>query len=255
MELEDLKERYKLLPIVARLGMAFIIGAMPIAYIYLENGTQLSDQLTQLQQQEEASRQKFEKARQRKASLPNLEQQLAFTEEQLVKARKLLPESFRIEDILQKVALIAREVGVSLVTFTPKEEVKADNGYPSVEIPIGTEIVGRFGEIAGFIDRIVRLETTVFVRSIAMTTMTSELAPLPLTLDPQQNFFLKAKEAREKTKERAVLTISAYRSQTDAEIAAYAPRPIPTPMSKQSDGKASPPDSGDIQSRGRQGSS
>jgi Tfp pilus assembly protein PilO len=223
MDLEDVKDRYKLLPMAARLGVAVIVGVIPIAYLALDEGTTLTDQLSELQGREQTVRDKFERSRQRKASLPKLEEQLAFTEEQLAKAKKLLPERIRVEDILQKVATIARDVGVQLTSFTPKPEVKQDTGYPSIEIPIETQISGRFVDVAAFIDRLVRLETTVFVRSISMNlaqqTEGSGSEPSN-TLDPIKNATNLAKEARQKAKEKATLVISAYRSQTEDEIAA-----------------------------------
>lgn len=217
MELDDLRDRYKLLPMAARIGVAFIVGILPILYIFLEEGASLSDQLTELQERESQTRSKFEKARDRKGNLPKLEETLAFTEEQLNKAKRMLPETFRIEDVLQKVATTARDVGVKLEGFKPLEEVKKDLGYPIVEIPIQAEIAGRFGDIGNFLDQILRIEIGLFIKSIA-------IKPVPLGPNPSsgqsltQSEFVIAKEARQQAKEKAVLTLVAYRSQTEAEI-------------------------------------
>jgi Tfp pilus assembly protein PilO len=217
MELDDLRDRYKLLPMAARIGVAFVVGILPILYIFLEEGASLSDQLTELQERESQTRTKFEKARDRKGNLPKLEETLAFTEEQLNKAKKMLPETFRIEDVLQKVARTARDVGVKLESFKPLEEVKKDLGYPTVEIPIQAEIAGRFGDIGNFLDQILRGEIGLFIKSIAITPVSGEPAPLA-DQSSTQSIFVIAKEARQQAKEKAVLTLVAYRSQTQAEL-------------------------------------
>ena len=163
-----------------------------------------------------------------------------------MKARKLLPEKIRVEDILQKVATIARDVGVQLISFTPKPEVKQETGYPSVEIPIETQITGRFVDVASFIDRLVRLETTIFVRSVAMNLVQQndgsggEPSNAFETIKNSKNL---AKEARQKAKEKAILIISAYRSQTEGEIAAI---PLEKENSPDKTGKAksTPPTNG-----------
>jgi Tfp pilus assembly protein PilO len=217
MELDDLRDRYKLLPMAARIGVAVVVGVLPILYIFLDEGATLSDHLTELQERESQIRTKFEKARDRKGNLPKLEETLAFTEEQLNKAKRMLPETFRIEDVLQKVATTARDVGVKLESFKPLEEVKKDLGYPTVEIPIQAEIAGRFGDIGNFLDQILRGEMGLFIKSIAITPVNGEATPLAGQSSTKSEFTI-AKEARQQATEKAVLTIVAYRSQTQMEL-------------------------------------
>jgi Tfp pilus assembly protein PilO len=246
MELEDIKDRYKLLPIAARIGVAFIIGILPIVYIFLDEGSILNDQLVELQGRESQTRAKFEKDRDRKANLPKLEENLAFTEEQLNKAKKLLPEAFHIEEVLQKVATTARDVGVSLDNFKPLEEVKKDIGYPTVEISILAEVTGRFGDIGNFIDSILRSEMSLFVKSMTITLANEDNKPKD-SMPSTQVSSLSARDVRQRVKEKAVLTLVAYRSQTESEMISQTP--VGAANSPSSDpGKNSPPASGESSS-------
>ena len=45
MEIEELKERYKVLPIWARLLTAVVIGLVPAVYVYLDEGDALAARL------------------------------------------------------------------------------------------------------------------------------------------------------------------------------------------------------------------
>ena len=168
METEELKERYKILPMWARLSVAALIGVLPAIYVYYDEGDGLQAELEQVTGEEEVARLKFEKAREKKTNVPKLEEKLAFTEEQLVKAKKKLPDNYRIEDVLQKAATIAKEVGVRFVSFDPGDEKRGLGDYKYMEMPIATEIEGRFNQIAAFIDRVVHLEASVFVRNVAL---------------------------------------------------------------------------------------
>jgi Tfp pilus assembly protein PilO len=243
MDLDDIKERYKILPMAARIGVAVVVGVLPIVYIFLDEGSILSDQLTELHDKESQARAKFERARDRKGNLPKLEENLAFTEEQLNKAKRLLPDSFRVEDVLQKVATTARDVGVTLDSFKPLEEVKKDMGYPTVEIPIEAGVSGRFGDIGHFIDQILRSEMALFVKTISMTPAATEKEPSS-SLRPDQPETLQAKDLRQYARERAVLTIVAYRSQTESEISMLPAGGVSTGATPQEDGRKMAPDGG-----------
>ena len=168
--MEELKQRYKSLPLAARLGLLIIIALLPAVYTYLEQGQEYESRLIEVQNQEQEARTQFEKARQRKASLPKLEEQLAFTEDQLSRAKKHLPDFIKIEEILEKAALIAKDTSVTLMKFKPVAEVvHSAEGYTYVELPIETEIVGTYQRIASFLDRIAHLDSTIFVREIRLT--------------------------------------------------------------------------------------
>src|SRR5690606_31585950 len=117
MDLDDLKERYKSVPVWGRCVAALVIGAMPGLYFYTDEGAILEEQLTSVETKVRAAEQTLANKMSEKAQIPKLEQKLAFTEDQLEKAKKSLPDKLDIDDLLQKVASIAREIGVTLDEF------------------------------------------------------------------------------------------------------------------------------------------
>jgi type IV pilus assembly protein PilO len=255
METEELKERYKVLPLWARLGIAALVGALPALYIYYEEGDVLAADLETVIQDEESARIKFEKAREKKTNVPKLEEQLAFTEEQLVKAKKKLPDSYRIEDVLQRAATIGKEVGVRFVSFDPGDEKRGTGDYRYMEMPIATEIDGTFNQIAAFMDRVVHLESSVFVRNIAMAPV-DEAAEGAVPKDAtglDENAlptFEEAQRARRDLRVKGKFDLVIFRGMTEAEATAPDVMPegmdVPTeapevvPVDKPAEGEAPP---------------
>lgn len=215
MNLDDIKEKYRGAPVWARLTAAAVLGLMPAIWIYMEDSELLATTLQDSQSREVAERAKFEAALGLKSNVPKLEEQLAFTEEQMVKAKKSLPDSYRIEDILERAATLAKESGVRLVTFKPGAEVFNRSPSQYVELPIATEIEGKFGQIAAFLDRVVHLESSIFVRKLDMVRVenVSDAAPSPATTTAYQT----AVRSRQQTAVTAKFDLAIYRAMTDAE--------------------------------------
>ena len=179
-----------------------------------------------LQQQVEESRQKFAQASQKHSNLPKLEEQLQSTQEQLVKAKKKLPDTYQIELILEKIATIAKGNGVIMSLFDPTEEVKHQQPYPFVELPIIIEVLGTFDQVAHFLDQVVHLEGTIFLRSLQLNRAENrDLAALQegdaagkLNLETdKRSLFQKAKDARSNMKLKTHLELVVYRSMTNLE--------------------------------------
>lgn len=224
MDLDDIKQRYKVLPLWARLTVAGIIGLIPGIYVLMDEGDGLDARRMTAETEENAARTEFEKARENKANLPKLEEQLAFTEEQLAKAKKRLPDSYRIEDILQKAATIAKDTGVKLNGFIPQDETQHCDKARYIERPIKTEVEGRYSELVTFFDRIVHLDGSIFVQRIQMNR--TELEENKLT-NPFQNQdgrseqkktpFQLAREARQNVRIKASFDITIFRGISDGE--------------------------------------
>lgn len=218
MQLDDLKERYKVLPMWARLVACGLIGLAPAAYVYIDESEALQIQLDEGISQQTAARQKFETSRNQKANIRKLEEQLQFTKEQLFKAKKSLPDSYRIEDVLERVATIAKETGVQLVKFKPGGETLNQGAAQYVERAIATEIVGRFSQVAAFFDRVVHLESSIFLKKIQLERQagaTKTAAPTDAVLSEHQ----RALAARRDVKIGARFDLAVYRSMTDQEAA------------------------------------
>ena len=219
--MEELKERYKMLPMWARLVLASIVGLIPAAYVYFDEGDALQEQLSTSQDSEEKARDKFEVARKQKANLPQLEEQLVFTEEQLVKAKKKLPDSYKIEEILQKSASIAKQVGVRMINFDPGDEVPHNDDFHFVELPIHTELDGRFAEVMGFFDKIVHLDTSIFIRKIELTRVLKKAQVSSTSQQAEQQNkteFQLAKDNRDNVRMKATFDLVIFRGMNDAEI-------------------------------------
>ena len=169
ISVDELKERYKLLPVWGRLAIAFFIGLLPGIYLYFDEGDALAQKLVESQSAVQTSRSKFEDARKKKSNLPQLEEQMAYTEDQLAKAKLKLPDHIIIEDILQKTAMIAKQTGVQLTVFNPAADIPHSVPYQYIEAPITTEVVGHFSQIASFFDQMIHLDGTIFMRRIELT--------------------------------------------------------------------------------------
>jgi Tfp pilus assembly protein PilO len=247
MDLEELKERYKMLPLWARFLIMGAIGLLPGAYVYYDEGDALQSQLEQEQSDEVVARGDFERSRQQKANLPKLEEDLAFTEEQLVKAKKKLPDSYKIEDVLQKAATIAKEVGVKLVLFAPQAEVRHEEGYRYVELPIKTEVQGRFSQIASFFDRIVHLETSVFVRKIVLEKLVVQKTEAEMQANQQKTDFQLARESRDKLRLKGSFEMAIFRGMKDMEMTQFPEGDAPAGDGGKKKPKGAEGDEGDIE--------
>lgn len=218
MEFGDILQKYKLLPIWARSAVAIFIGILPGAYKYFDQGADFEDRLVEIQGHEQVAREKFETARKRKAGLPKLEEQLAFIEEQLTKAKQMLPDQYVIEEILEKTATIAKSTDVTLNRFKPMPEVPhSDEQYQYVELPIDTEVEGEFHKIAKFLDKLVHLEQSIFVRRLVMVPIigAQPFSAVPgskaLGTPDQPSPFELARDTREKIREKANFSLVVYR--------------------------------------------
>jgi len=224
--LGELRERYKLLPLAGRLLLVGALGLLPALYIYLDEGATLEETQKTLQQQVDDSRQKFTQASQKHSNLPKLEEQLQSTQQQLVKAKKKLPDTYQIELILEKVATFAKGNGVIMSLFDPTEEVKHQQPYPFVELPIVIEVLGTFDQVAHFLDQLVHLEGTIFLRNLQINR--AEARDLAALQDgdsagkfnsdqDKRSLFQKTKDARSNMRLKTHLELVVYRSMTSLE--------------------------------------
>lgn len=166
--MEELKDKYRSLPFWARLLMALIIGILPGACSYLEEADVLESTLTSARESENTARSNFENNRKEKANIPKLEEELAYTEEQLEKAKKKLPEGYLVEDVLSLAASSAKSAGVMLRRFTPTCELKGQGEFKYVEFPVNVQVSGKYQQIAAYLDKIVHAEMMIFVRGLTI---------------------------------------------------------------------------------------
>jgi Tfp pilus assembly protein PilO len=222
MDLDELKERYKLLPLWTRLVLCMLLGLGPGALYYSDSGEFLLEDLENAKNARDGKRVQFERARSKKGNLPKLEEQMAFTEQQLEVAKKQLPDMFLIEDLLQKIAAIANESGVVMRSFKPDAEPKPGKGaYKYMELGHDASVEGRYNNVAAFLDKISHLESTIFIKSIEMISALDKenISEVPEEGSATMAAHKAALESRKETKVTAKINLVAYRSMSTAEEA------------------------------------
>lgn len=217
MDREDLIERYRSLSVRTRILFAILLGLLPGIYIYFEDGQLLTEELEQVRTEHDAQQSKLDHALAQKKQIPQIEQRLVELEDQLGKARKALPENFRVEEVLQKAASIARETGIKIVLFKPGQEKPGVGEYKYMELPIATELSGKFNQIATFIDRLVHLKQSLLVRNISMNYVPFEDSLANSTQTEHQ----RALDARQRVAALATVEIVVFRSMTEQEAAMH----------------------------------
>lgn len=169
MDVDDLKDRYKAVPVWGRCVAALILGVSPGLYFYIEEGEVLNQELMDLEIRVRTAENNLARRMSEKAQIPKLEQTLAFTEDQLEKAKKSLPDRVDVDELLQKVASVGREIGITLRNFEPQDSVAKTEGEVSfVEVPVVMEVEGSFAQIATYLDRLAHFETSIFVRDLSL---------------------------------------------------------------------------------------
>ncbi len=174
MDAGELISRYKEWPRRNRIILAGVLGLAYPVYVWISDVPPLEDQLAASQKEEGEAKAKFEKVKKEQENLPKLEQEFQFVQEQLVKAKAMLPEKVAMEDILSKTASIARETRVALREFTPASEQDVKGDYRYAEIPVLLTIRGGFGNIMSFYDRVVHLAGNVRLRGLTFTQGASQ---------------------------------------------------------------------------------
>ena len=227
MDFEEIKERYKLMPVWVRLLCASVPGVVLATYLYMDQASSLDSQLEAARTDEAAVHQKFENAKRVTASLPKQEEQLTFNESQLKKAKERLPDSFNVDRVLEKTAIAAKEMGVEISHFDPTEEKLAGESFRYKELPINLELKGHFAEIAGLLDRLVHFEALVHLRDLALEIDISEKVSGEGANEfrQQQTLSEKAREARQKARVKLSCKIVIFRSLA-ANEAADVPEPV-----------------------------
>jgi len=211
LELAEIKERYKGMPMWGRMLLASVLGVLPALFFYVQEGEALQLALDEVRSDEALWRTKFDKARGQKAMLPQLEEKLAFTEDQLKKAQQSLPETFAVDDLLQKTATAAKETGVELRAFVPDKEILGGSAVKYKEMPIKVEAWGNFAQVASFYDRLVHLDHILHLRNIDLATQ------VRMPGDGVRMSHMSKETAREDLYVRAQAQVVAYRSLRDGE--------------------------------------
>jgi len=85
--------------------------------------------------------------------------------------RRVLPESEEIRLLLQNVARLKQESGLTFTLFKPEEEVL--KGFYA-ELPISMKLTGHFHNVGVFFDKISKLSRLVHIDSFRVSSMQSD---------------------------------------------------------------------------------
>jgi type IV pilus assembly protein PilO len=169
MDIDQIKGTYKSYTQWKRiLSVSFLILA-PIAYTTYEDSSILQEEILEAEAQLQAKETEYNKAKSQQKKLPAMEKTLSNTTNQMALAKKMLPDGFLMNHLLEKTSLIAQEVGVSLHVFDPGKGIPSDTSFRYVELPIRIEVSGNYNEIAIFFDKLTHLETMIQIHNFEIT--------------------------------------------------------------------------------------
>ena len=171
MMLEEVKENYKDMSYKQRAVIMLLVGLLPAAYIYYEEGSGLSEKLQAVQQTKISENKKYKIAKNKKENLPLLEETFAKVTAQLRTAQEKLPNKIYMDDILHSTASIAKETGIRFKSFKPGVEQVMQGAHQYAEMPIALDFTAKYSQVMTFFDNIANMEKIVHLRSISMTAV------------------------------------------------------------------------------------
>lgn len=174
MDLEDIGLRYKEVAIWKRIVAIIAISFLPGAYDFWDRWETLVQSKKTAQEEKVKQEEKLKEALEKHKKLAELEEVLAATEAEVKEASKKLPDEVIMDQFLQRTELIAQDLGLSLKLFQPREEIPSETEFKYMKLPVHVEMVGTFGQIASFLDRIVHLETIVHVENLDLSVNEEE---------------------------------------------------------------------------------
>jgi type IV pilus assembly protein PilO len=104
------------------------------------------------------------------ANRPKLEAEIQVLEKQLADALVRLPEEKEIPKLLTQVNTLGQQNGLEFLLFRPGAPAK--KGFYA-ELPIDMRVEGQYHALAGFLDRVSKLERIVNVSDIKVTPLTT----------------------------------------------------------------------------------
>jgi Tfp pilus assembly protein PilO len=223
MTVDELKERFLGVPLAVRLLICASVGLGPGIWYWFTESEVVTAEIAAAQQEENDARVKFEQAKAQQTNLPKMEQELAFTEDQLRKAKAALPDGFDVEAMLEKVAVIAKESDVVLSSYIRGQEVASPTNNKFMLLPIKVQLLGSYVGVASFFDKITRMENSVFVRDLKLnrsaateTGANAARTNRAVTSTEQEFDFETASAARSRIRINAEAELVLFRS-TDAD--------------------------------------
>lgn len=166
MEIEDLIDKYRSSKRSTRALLILFAAVLPSLYVWMDEGDRLDIQKQQIEASVNEERGKFEASRQKAAELPALLSKLTAIEEDLKKAKQILPDAVQMDAILGGLGALEKELDVKLLRFTPGQEVQPNPQLEYKEIPIDLVLKAPFAHTMRFLDRLVHMPNLTHIRNI-----------------------------------------------------------------------------------------
>jgi len=140
----------------------FIANFLPFAF------RQKAASIAKLEQDYEKVSADLMKAKQSASRLPKVQAELALIEKQWDEAKKLLPETKQMPELLTQVTLAGQRSRVDFMNFEPKP-VQVKQIY--AENPISVTVQGGYHDVGAFLGRVSNLPRIVNVRSVNLKSV------------------------------------------------------------------------------------
>ncbi len=170
MDIEELIDKYRNTKRQIRFGLVAMVALLPALNTWLEQGEVLDARKGQIQSELNDERQKYEAAKQKVAELPALMSKLTEIEDELTKAKQILPDRIEMENILAALGRLEKEVDVKIAKFTPGVEYQPNPSIEYKELPVELVLQGQFPQIMRFFDRLVHMPNLTHIRNIQFST-------------------------------------------------------------------------------------
>ena len=103
-------------------------------------------------------------------------------QEDLERAKSLLPNDREIDDLLKQVANLGKKVGLDFLLFRPLPDVQRDF---YAEVPVQIQLSGDYHTVALFFSKIGQMKRIVNIQNVSMTGPQEKNGKILLTVDGQ----------------------------------------------------------------------
>ncbi|MEE2751296.1 MAG: type 4a pilus biogenesis protein PilO [Myxococcota bacterium] len=163
MDFHTLIEKLSKLPRARRYGLILLAYVAFMAIFWGMFYSPTAGKLASLDAETTTLDSKRQQVRIRAADREKFEEELQRLTDDLRTALRELPNDREIPDLLKRISLVGKKVGLEVRKFQPLPE-KMQEYY--AEVPVALEVVGTFHEVAMFFDRLSKLGRIVSVRGV-----------------------------------------------------------------------------------------
>jgi len=147
-----------------------IISLFSIGYFFLFIMPQF-DEIEQLHQKNRMLQNQLSRSMLKARELTKYQKLTKEAEKSFEKEKRVLPESQDIRILLENVARLKQESGLTFTLFKPEKEVAKDF---YAEIPISMKLTGHFHNVGVFFDKIAKLSRLVHIKDFNIDSAESE---------------------------------------------------------------------------------